>query len=156
MNRQSRLKHWRWPASGFAMAIFLISVCLPLLDTGPVHRHAPPGNFAWSNFTLDYWIGTDLPTVAMRTGILLSPDLRQAALNTITIALVRLDRIGPPRHPDRLCRGPHHLPPAGGVPAAGDVHALSRAWHRLCRRLPVAARGRARPGAGALQAPPPS
>ncbi len=85
MNRQSRLKHWRWPASGFAMAIFLISVCLPLLTLALSTVMRQPGNFAWSNFTLDYWIGTDLPTVAMRTGILLSPDLWQAALNTITI-----------------------------------------------------------------------
>lgn len=85
MNRQSRLKSWRWPASGFAMAVFVASVCLPLLTLALSTVMRRPGNFSWSNFTLDYWIGTDLPTVAMRTGILLSPDLWQAALNTITI-----------------------------------------------------------------------
>jgi len=85
MNRQSRLKSWRIPASGFATAIFVISVMLPLLTLALSTVMRQPGNFAWSNFTLDFWIGTDLPTVAMRTGILLSPDLWQAAWNTITI-----------------------------------------------------------------------
>lgn len=85
MNRLSRLKDWRWPASGFAMAMFVVSVCLPLLTLALSTVMRQPGNFAWSNFTLDFWIGQDLPTVAMRTGILLSPDLWQAAWNTITI-----------------------------------------------------------------------
>ncbi|GAA4163166.1 iron ABC transporter permease [Shinella granuli] len=85
MNRLSRLKSWRWPASGFAAAIFIVSVGMPLLTLALSTVMHQPGSFALSNFTLDYWIGRDLPTVAMRTGILLSPDLWQAAWNTITI-----------------------------------------------------------------------
>lgn len=85
MNRVSRLHRWRIPATGFATLTFAISVFLPLLTLAlsTVMRH--PGKFEWSNFTLDFWIGQDLPTVAMRTGILLSPDLWQAAWNTIWI-----------------------------------------------------------------------
>ena len=85
MNRTSRLKKWRFPASGSAAVMFMISVGLLLLTLALSTFMRRPGNFDWSNFTLDYWIGPDLPTVAMRTGILLSPDLWQAALNTITI-----------------------------------------------------------------------
>lgn len=85
MNRASRLKGWRWPATGFAAAVFVASVCLPLLTLALSTVMRRPGDFSLSNFTLDYWIGTDLPTVAMRTGILFSPDLWQAAWNTITI-----------------------------------------------------------------------
>lgn len=85
MNRESRLKRWRLPATGFAAAFFVAAVCLPLLTLALSTVMRRPGNFAWSNFTLDFWIGQDLPTVAMRTGILLSPDLWQAAWNTIWI-----------------------------------------------------------------------
>ena len=85
MNRLSRLKSWRWPATGFATTIFVVSVGMPLLTLLLSTVMHQPGNFALSNFTLDYWIGQDLPTVAMRTGILLSPDLWQAAANTIWI-----------------------------------------------------------------------
>ena len=85
MNRVSRLKTWRIPATGFASTVFIASVCLPLLTLALSTVMRRPGNFALSNFTLDFWIGTDLPTVAMRTGILLSPDLWQAAWNTISI-----------------------------------------------------------------------
>lgn len=85
MNRASRLKKWRLPATGFAGMVFVISVCMPLLTLALSTVMRRPGNFAWSNFTLDFWIGTDLPTVAMRTGILLSPDLWRAAWNTLSI-----------------------------------------------------------------------
>lgn len=85
MNRPSQLKAWRIPATGFAATIFLLSVGLPLLTLFLSTIMRMPANFHWSNFTLDYWIGWDLPTVAMRTGILLSPDLWRAAFNTITI-----------------------------------------------------------------------
>jgi len=85
MNRVSRLKKWRLPATGFATLIFIVSVGLPLLTLALSTVMRRPGIFEWSNFTLDFWIGQDLPTVAMRTGILLSPDLWRAALNTIVI-----------------------------------------------------------------------
>ena len=85
MNRTSSLKAWRLPATGFAALMFVISVGLPLMTLALSTIMRRPGNFEWSNFTLDFWIGQDLPTVALRTGILFSPALWQAALNTILI-----------------------------------------------------------------------
>ena len=85
MNRASQLKGWRLPATGFATLIFAASVAMPLLTLFLSTVMRMPANFAWSNFTLEYWIGWDLPTVAMRTGILLSPDLWRAAFNTLWI-----------------------------------------------------------------------
>lgn len=85
MNRASQLKGWRVPATGFATLVFAASVAMPLLTLFLSTVMRMPANFAWSNFTLDYWIGWDLPTVAMRTGILFSPDLWSAAFNTLWI-----------------------------------------------------------------------
>ncbi|MFC6712048.1 ABC transporter permease [Paracoccus cavernae] len=85
MNRASGLKKWRLPATGFAGTMFILSVGLPIFTLALSTVMRRPGIFEWSNFTLDYWIGRDLPTVAMKTGILLSPDLWRAAWNTISI-----------------------------------------------------------------------
>lgn len=85
MNRPSRLGNLRIPATGFAAFIFLVSVGLPLLTLMLSTIMRVPASFVWSNFTLDYWIGVDLPTIAMRTGILLSPELWHAAFNTLWI-----------------------------------------------------------------------
>ncbi|MFM2390845.1 MAG: hypothetical protein RLZZ437_2400, partial [Pseudomonadota bacterium] len=85
MARRSSLGKWRLPATGFAAGVFLISVALPLFTLAISTVMITPGQFEWSNFTLDYWIGPDLPTIALPTGILLSPDLWNAAYNTLTI-----------------------------------------------------------------------
>lgn len=85
MNRPSQLGAWRTPATVFAGCVFLFSVGLPILTLFLSTIMRMPGNFAWSNFTLDYWIGWDLPTIALRTGILLSQDLWNAAFNTLWI-----------------------------------------------------------------------
>ncbi|WP_245893382.1 ABC transporter permease [Devosia naphthalenivorans] len=85
MNRLTRLGVWRLPLTMFALLIFVISVCLPLLTLMLSTVMKQPANFAISNFTLDYWIGTNLETVALRTGILLSPDLWAAGWNTLWI-----------------------------------------------------------------------
>ncbi|MGO4737789.1 ABC transporter permease [Bosea sp. 2KB_26] len=85
MNRPARLGIWRWPATGFAAGVYAASVGVPLLTLFLSTVMRVPADFSWSNFTLDYWIGWNLPTVAMRTGILLSPDLWQAAFNTLWI-----------------------------------------------------------------------
>lgn len=85
MARRSALGAWRLPATGFAALVFIISVCLPLLTLVLSTVMRVPANFGLSNFTLDYWIGTNLDTVALRTGILLSPALWSAAWNTLWI-----------------------------------------------------------------------
>ena len=85
MNRQSRLGRMRLPAAGFAATVFLLSVGLPLLTLLLSTIMKMPARFTLDNFTLDYWIGRDLDTIALKTGILLSPDLWDAAKNTLTI-----------------------------------------------------------------------
>lgn len=85
MNRRSELGFLRWPATGFAAFMFLFSVGLPLTTLVLSTLMQVPGNFELSNFTLDYWIGTGLDTVALRTGILLAPELWQATWNTLWI-----------------------------------------------------------------------
>lgn len=85
MNRQNRLGKMRLPATGFAAAIFILSVGLPLLTLALSTIMKMPAKFTFDNFTLDYWIGTNLNTVALQTGVLLSPDLWAAAKNTMMI-----------------------------------------------------------------------
>ncbi|RLJ51498.1 iron(III) transport system permease protein [Litoreibacter meonggei] len=85
MDRKSQLKKWRIPATGFAAVIFIISVGLPVLTLTLSTIMFVPAKFTLDNFTLQYWIGTDLETVAMRTGILLAPDMWSAAWNTLRI-----------------------------------------------------------------------
>lgn len=85
MSRLSNLGSLRLVATAFAGTIFLLSVGLPLLTLLLSTVMERPALFTLENFTLDYWIGTDLETVALRTGILLSPDLWSAAWNTLWI-----------------------------------------------------------------------
>lgn len=42
-----------------------------------------PGQFELSNFTLNYWIGSDLPFANFRDGVLVNPETWSAAWNTI-------------------------------------------------------------------------
>lgn len=85
MNRLNPLGILRLPATGFAALMFVLSVGVPIgtLFLSTVMR--VPGQFNLDNFTLDYWIGTNLNTVALQTGILLSPDLWNAAWNSLRI-----------------------------------------------------------------------
>jgi iron(III) transport system permease protein len=85
MNRLSQLGVLRLPATALAFLIFLISVGLPLLTLFLSTVMKMPANFSLDNFTLDFWIGHDLNTVALQTGILLSPDLWKAAWNSLWI-----------------------------------------------------------------------
>ncbi len=85
MNRQSALGKMRLPATGFAAAVFILSVGLPLLTLALSTVMKMPAKFTFDNFTLDYWIGSNLNTVALQTGVLLSPDLWAAAKNTMMI-----------------------------------------------------------------------
>ena len=85
MNRQTQLGIFRLPATTVAGLMFVISVGVPLfvLILSTIMR--VPGDFSLSNFTLDFWIGQDLKTIALRSGILMTPELWQAAWNTLRI-----------------------------------------------------------------------
>jgi iron(III) transport system permease protein len=85
MDRLTRLRGLRLPASAFAAALFLLSVGLPLLALFLSTVMVVPARFDIGNFTLDYWIGRDLNTVALKDGILLTPELWLAAWNSLWI-----------------------------------------------------------------------
>ncbi|MBP2437718.1 ABC transporter permease [Microbacterium amylolyticum] len=78
-----RLGRRKWVAFSGVVALFTTSVVLPLgvLVLSTVMRI--PGRFEWSNFTLDYWLGQNLPTVGFSEGILVNPKTWEAAWNTI-------------------------------------------------------------------------
>lgn len=85
MARQTDLGRWRQPANAFAMGFFLIGAAIPLTALALSTVMIQPGTFAWSNFTLAYWIGTDLGTTALRTGILLTGEFWNAVWNSLWI-----------------------------------------------------------------------
>lgn len=85
MDRRSPLGPWRMPVTLLASLVFLISVALPLLVLFLTTVMRVPGRFEPSNFTLDFWIGQDLPTLALPQGLLLTPEFWQATWNTIWI-----------------------------------------------------------------------
>lgn len=85
MNRRTRLGRFRLPAAGLAGLIFFLSVGLPLVTLALSTLMRIPGNFALSNFTFDFWIGENLETVALRSGILRTPEMWAAAWNTLRI-----------------------------------------------------------------------
>lgn len=82
----SPLRYWRWPIFAAVLALFVISVVVPLVTLTLSTVMHIPARFTWTNFTLDYWIGTDLPTVAFQNGILIAPEFWRAAWNSVRIA----------------------------------------------------------------------
>lgn len=85
MDRLSALGRFRFPAAGIAMSFFLIAVIIPLVTLFLSTIMKLPGRFTLNNFTLDFWIGRHLDTVALHNGILLTPAFWKAAWNTIYI-----------------------------------------------------------------------
>ncbi|MCE0495537.1 ABC transporter permease [Vibrio salinus] len=85
MDRCRALGSMRIPAAAFSMAFVLIGVILPLVTLFLSTVMVLPGRFTADNFTLDYWIGENLDTLAMHSGILLTRDFWDAAWNTIMI-----------------------------------------------------------------------
>lgn len=85
MERTNQLGVMRLPATGFATTFVIIGVALPLLTLFLSTIMILPGRFNLENFTLDYWIGEKLDTLAMHSGILLAQEFWDAAWNTIMI-----------------------------------------------------------------------
>lgn len=87
-SRVTSLGTWRPLATAAVALAFVVSVLLPLgtLLLSTIMRI--PGLFEFSNFTLDYWIGTNLPTQAFRDGLLINDKLWSALWNTVWIAAI--------------------------------------------------------------------
>ena len=83
--RQQDLGRWQWPALGLVSGVFIVSVLLPLCVLLLSTLMRVPGDFSVTNFTLDFWIGDHLDSVAETSGVLLSPNLWRAAWNTLWI-----------------------------------------------------------------------
>jgi iron(III) transport system permease protein len=81
--RVSPLHALKRPAFLAVSALFVASVVMPLgtLLLSTVMR--VPGRFDWSNLTLDYWIGSNLPTVGFPQGVLISAETWHAMGNSI-------------------------------------------------------------------------
>ncbi|WP_201742110.1 ABC transporter permease [Mangrovicoccus ximenensis] len=85
MERRQNLGLLRYPAFALALAMFFIAVILPLGALALSTVMHLPGRFEASNFTLDYWIGSGLGTIALETGILRAPEFWAAAWNSVRI-----------------------------------------------------------------------
>lgn len=85
MNRATRLGGWRLPAFGFAGLVFVVSAFIPLMALFLTTVMKVPGVFSPENFTLQFWIGSGLDTVALQQGILLTPEFWRATWNTLWI-----------------------------------------------------------------------
>ncbi|MDR7428266.1 MAG: iron ABC transporter permease [Armatimonadota bacterium] len=83
----SRLTLGRWRKIGAAACgvIFLGFVIVPLAVLAVSTVTRVPGQFSLNNFTLAYWIGTRTGHVGHQVGLLRSPDLWQAAWNSLRI-----------------------------------------------------------------------
>ncbi|TDO98941.1 ABC transporter permease [Marinomonas balearica] len=85
MERRQSLGILKWPAFSIALLMFFISVVVPMGALALSTVMHLPGRFNLSNFTLDYWIGTNLDTIALRNGILLSSEFWNAAWSSVRI-----------------------------------------------------------------------
>ncbi|MBN7778502.1 iron ABC transporter permease [Nitratireductor aquimarinus] len=85
MARLAHLGRFAPWATSWAVLVLLVSAIIPLTALTLTTVMKMPGVFTWDNFTLDFWIGSDLTTTALRQGILLTPDFWWATFNTIWI-----------------------------------------------------------------------
>ncbi|HBF28285.1 iron ABC transporter permease [Rhizobium sp.] len=85
MDRRRTLGNFRTLAAGLPALFVLVGVVLPLVTLFLSTIMIVPGRFGLDNFTSRFWIGSHLDTVALRNGILLTPEFWQAAWNTVRI-----------------------------------------------------------------------
>ena len=83
MSRIRRLGNMQLPASAFVWLSFIIGAIVPLGALVLTTIMRVPGVFSLDNLTLDYWIGRNLTTTALPTGILITPEFWSAAWNTL-------------------------------------------------------------------------
>jgi len=158
MERRHSLGRWRSVATALPLAFVLLGVAIPLLTLFLSTVMILPGRFSADNFTLDYWIGRNLDTVALHNGILLSAEFWHTVWNTLVIVgsaslacgVPRLRRAGPA---GGLRGAALPLPLGRRRPASADLPALSGAGYCLRRRLFIAVCRGPRAGSGAVWHP---
>ncbi|WP_211252037.1 ABC transporter permease [Vibrio rhizosphaerae] len=85
MERTNRLGIMRVPATGLASLFVMIGVAIPLITLFLSTIMILPGRFNPENFTFDYWIGENLDTLALHSGILFTREFWDAVWNTVMI-----------------------------------------------------------------------
>ncbi|MCW2473224.1 iron ABC transporter permease [Candidatus Symbiopectobacterium sp. NZEC151] len=85
MERRRALGRWRMLAAAVPLTFILIGVAIPLLTLFLSTVMLLPGRFTADNFTLAYWVGHNLDTVALHNGILLTPEFWRTVANTLLI-----------------------------------------------------------------------
>ncbi|HET6636598.1 MAG TPA: ABC transporter permease subunit, partial [Streptomyces sp.] len=86
MDRRSDLRRWRWPAWGLGMAVFAASVVIPVLTLFFSTITKVPGVFTADNFTLKFWLASDIQgAVGFPHGVLRGTELWDAAWNSLRI-----------------------------------------------------------------------
>ncbi|MFM2480312.1 ABC transporter permease [Celerinatantimonas sp. YJH-8] len=85
LNRHQPLGRWRYVAALLPAGFISVGVVIPLITLFLSTIMILPGRFNAANFTFDYWIGHHLQTVAIHSGILLTPDFWRALWNTLLI-----------------------------------------------------------------------
>ncbi len=83
IHRTVRLGRWQWPAVTFAAAVVFVSAVVPLFALFLTTVMRTPGIISAGNLTLEFWIGHDLDTTALRQGILLTGEFWVATWNTV-------------------------------------------------------------------------
>ncbi|MET8389891.1 iron ABC transporter permease [Streptosporangium canum] len=84
MDRLSDLRRWRWPLFGLGMAVFVVSVLVPVFTLLLSTVTRTPLDL--STFTLDYWLAEKLPgAVGFPHGVLRGSELWTAAWNSLRI-----------------------------------------------------------------------
>src|SRR5699024_1907660 len=82
-SRPQPLGSLRVPGFIAVAGLFTISVVIPLGVLLLSTIMQVPGQFQFSNFTLNYWLGSDLPFANFREGVLVNPETWSAVWNTI-------------------------------------------------------------------------
>ncbi|MEU7989982.1 iron ABC transporter permease [Streptosporangium canum] len=84
MDRLSDLRRWRWPLFGLGLAVFVVSVLVPVFTLLLSTVTRTPLDL--STFTLDYWLAEKLPgAVGFPHGVLRGSELWTAAWNSLRI-----------------------------------------------------------------------
>lgn len=83
IHRTTHLGKWQWPAVIFTATVIVVSAVIPLVALFLTTVMQIPGVFSVENFTLNFWVGRDLDTTALRQGILITGEFWVSAWNTI-------------------------------------------------------------------------
>jgi len=85
------LGRWRWIIAGAVLAFIFGVIAVPIVALAVDTVMLRPGIYAWSNFSLHYWIGEASLRIGLGTGepgILRNPQLMRSLGNTMQLAVV--------------------------------------------------------------------